>query len=88
MDGVWGTVNYLAAGSPRNRLYVAPGDQRATAALDGACTGEVLNSATNPPTARTPVSRSSSALSPTSADLAGRVTQRTLPFCQVHKVVK
>jgi hypothetical protein len=31
MDGVWGTVNYLAPGSVRNRLYVAPGDQRATA---------------------------------------------------------
>ena len=31
MDGVWGTVNYLAPGSTRNRLYVAPGDQRATA---------------------------------------------------------
>lgn len=31
MDSVWGTVNYLAAGSTRNRLYVAPGDQRATA---------------------------------------------------------
>jgi hypothetical protein len=31
MDGVWGTVNYLAAGSTRNRLYVAPGEQRATA---------------------------------------------------------
>jgi hypothetical protein len=31
MDGVWGTVNYLAAGSTHNRLYVAPGDQRATA---------------------------------------------------------
>jgi len=31
MNGVWGTVNYLAAGSTRNRLYVAPGDQRATA---------------------------------------------------------
>ena len=29
--GVWGTVNYLAAGSVRNRLYVAPGDQLATA---------------------------------------------------------
>jgi hypothetical protein len=24
MDGVWGTVNYLAPGSTRNRLYVAP----------------------------------------------------------------
>lgn len=31
MDGVWGTVNYLAPGSTRNRLYVAPGDQLATA---------------------------------------------------------
>jgi len=31
MDSVWGTVNYLAAGSTRNRLYVAPGEQRATA---------------------------------------------------------
>jgi hypothetical protein len=31
MDGVWGTVNYLAGGSTRNRLYVAPGEQRATA---------------------------------------------------------
>jgi len=31
MDSVWGTVNYLAAGSTRNRLYVAPDDQRATA---------------------------------------------------------
>jgi hypothetical protein len=31
MDGVWGTVNYLAPGSVRNRLYVAPGEQRATA---------------------------------------------------------
>jgi hypothetical protein len=31
MNGVRGTVNYLAAGSTRNRLYVAPGDQRATA---------------------------------------------------------
>jgi hypothetical protein len=31
MNGVWGTVNYLAPGSTRNRLYVAPGDQRATA---------------------------------------------------------
>lgn len=31
MNGVLGTVNYLAAGSTRNRLYVAPGDQRATA---------------------------------------------------------
>jgi hypothetical protein len=31
MDGVWGTVNYLAAGSVRNRLYVAPGEQLATA---------------------------------------------------------
>jgi hypothetical protein len=28
---VWGTVNYLAAGSVRNRLYVAPGEQLATA---------------------------------------------------------
>src|ERR1700733_13658781 len=31
MNGVWGTVNYLAPTSTRNRLYVAPGDQRATA---------------------------------------------------------
>ena len=31
MGSVWGTVNYLAAGSTRNRLYVAPDDQRATA---------------------------------------------------------
>lgn len=31
MDSVWGTVNYLAAGSTRNRLYIAPGEQRATA---------------------------------------------------------
>jgi hypothetical protein len=31
MDGVWGTLNYLAPTSTRNRLYVAPGDQRATA---------------------------------------------------------
>jgi hypothetical protein len=31
MNGVWGTVNYLAPGSTRNRLYVAPGEQRATA---------------------------------------------------------
>jgi hypothetical protein len=31
VEGVWGTVNYLAPGSVRNRLYVAPGDQRATA---------------------------------------------------------
>ena len=31
MDGVWATVNYVAAGSTRNRLYVAPGDQLATA---------------------------------------------------------
>jgi len=31
MGDVWGTVNYLAPGSTRNRLYVAPGDQRATA---------------------------------------------------------
>jgi hypothetical protein len=31
MNGVWGTVNYLALGSTRNRLYVAPGEQRATA---------------------------------------------------------
>ncbi|MGH3278715.1 MAG: CmcJ/NvfI family oxidoreductase, partial [Trebonia sp.] len=31
MNSVWGTVNYLAAGSTRNRLYVAPGGQRATA---------------------------------------------------------
>jgi hypothetical protein len=31
MNGVWGTVNYLAPGSVRNRLYVAPGEQRATA---------------------------------------------------------
>jgi hypothetical protein len=30
-NGVWGTVNYLAAGSVRNRLYVAPGEQLATA---------------------------------------------------------
>ena len=31
MNGVWGTGNYLAPGSTRNRLYVAPGEQRATA---------------------------------------------------------
>ena len=31
MDGVWGTVNYLAPGSVRNRLYIAPGEQRTTA---------------------------------------------------------
>jgi hypothetical protein len=31
MNGVNATVNYLAPGSTRNRLYVAPGDQRATA---------------------------------------------------------
>ncbi len=31
MNGVWGTVNYLAPGSVSNRLYVAPGEQRATA---------------------------------------------------------
>jgi hypothetical protein len=31
MDGTWGTVSYLAPGSVRNRLYIAPGDQRATA---------------------------------------------------------
>ena len=31
MDGTWGTVNYLAPGSVRNRLYIAPGNQRATA---------------------------------------------------------
>jgi hypothetical protein len=31
MDGVWATVNYLAPGSTRNRLYVASGDQLATA---------------------------------------------------------
>jgi len=30
-DGVWATVNYLAPGSTRNRLYVAPGDHLATA---------------------------------------------------------
>jgi len=29
--GVWATVNYLAPGSTRNRLYVAPGDHLATA---------------------------------------------------------
>ena len=34
MDGTWGTVNYLAPGSVRNRLYVAPGDQRATATYE------------------------------------------------------
>ena len=34
MDGVWGTVNYLAPGSVRNRLYVAPGEQRATATYE------------------------------------------------------
>jgi hypothetical protein len=31
MDGVWATLNYLAPGSTRNRLYVAPGDYLATA---------------------------------------------------------
>jgi hypothetical protein len=31
MNGVNAMVNYLAPGSTRNRLYVAPGDQRATA---------------------------------------------------------
>jgi len=31
IDGTWGSVNYLAPGSTRNRLYVAPGEQRATA---------------------------------------------------------
>src|SRR5215471_10377713 len=31
MDGVWATLNYLAPGSARNRLYVAPGDYLATA---------------------------------------------------------
>jgi hypothetical protein len=31
MDSVWATVNYVAPGSARNRLYVAPGDQLATA---------------------------------------------------------
>ena len=30
MDGVMATLNYLAPGSVRNRLYVAPGDQLAT----------------------------------------------------------
>ena len=30
MDGVTATLNYLAPGSVRNRLYVAPGDQLAT----------------------------------------------------------
>jgi hypothetical protein len=31
MDGVRATLNYLAPGSTRNRLYVAPGDYLATA---------------------------------------------------------
>ncbi len=31
VDGVWGTVNYLAPGSTMNRLYIAPGEQLATA---------------------------------------------------------
>jgi len=31
MDGVRATLNYLAPGSARNRLYVAPGDYLATA---------------------------------------------------------
>jgi hypothetical protein len=30
-EGVWATVNYVAPDSVRNRLYVAPGDQLATA---------------------------------------------------------
>jgi hypothetical protein len=31
MGAVWATVNYVAPGSVRNRLYIAPGDQLATA---------------------------------------------------------
>jgi hypothetical protein len=31
MDGVWGTVNYLAPDSVVNRLYIAPGDYLGTA---------------------------------------------------------
>jgi hypothetical protein len=31
MDGVWGTVNYLAPDSVMNRLYIAPGDYLGTA---------------------------------------------------------